>query len=231
MHRSHLIIGLSLGAALACLSPAGAAQAASQVLTYNVEHPTYGNIGTYTNTVSQNGNTADVRTDLHVAVKVVGIPLFRQDATREEQWQNQRLVAFQSETDDNGTKIAVTGKTDGASFVIRSTSNGTLTAPPQVHPSNPWAPFVLQTDTMMSTKTGRVSAVSVKDTGEMMVTLDGRTVRVHQWFVDDEKHQVVWIDDRGVVVAFQTQEDGKPINFVLTNQTASAQPASALANN
>ena len=56
MQRWHLIVGLGVGAAFACVLPVGAARAASQVLTYNVEHPTYGNIGTYTNTVSQDGN-------------------------------------------------------------------------------------------------------------------------------------------------------------------------------
>ena len=200
------------------------------MLTYNVEHPTYGNIGTYTNTVSQNGTTAEVKTELHIAVKMIGIPLFHQDATRDEQWQSQRLVGFVSTTDDNGTNINVTGKADGKNFVITSSSNGNLTAPSQVHPSNPWAPFVLQTDTMMSTKTGNISPVIVKDTGEVMATFDGRQMRVHQWFVEDDKHQVVWIDDRGVVVAFQTVERGDAINFVLKTQTASGDTAPALAN-
>jgi hypothetical protein len=216
---------------LACLAPLGAAQAASQVLTYNVEHPTYGNIGTYTNTVSQDGNSAAVRTDLHIAVKVIGIPLFHQDATREEQWQNQRLVAFKSATDDNGTKIDVTGRADGSGFHIQSTTNGTLTAPPQVHPSNPWAPFILQTDTMMSSKTGKISPVVVRDTGEITMTFDGQPTQVHQWFVDDDKHQVVWVDDRGVVVAFQTEEQGKQVNFVLQRASAAAQPPASVANN
>lgn len=230
MQSLHRIGRLAIAAALASAIPFAMAQAATQVLTYNVEHPTYGNIGTYTNTVSQAGNSANVRTELHVAVKVIGIPLFHQDATREEQWQNQRLVGFRSDTNDNGTKIAVTGQAEGNNFVIRSSSNGDLTAPPQVHPSNPWAPFVLDTDTMMSTKTGRVSAVAVKDTGEVTMTFDGHPTRVHQWFVDDEKHQIVWIDDRGVVVAFQTPEDGKAINFVLTNETATADAPSSFAS-
>jgi hypothetical protein len=52
------------------------------------------------------------------------------------------------------------------------------------------------------------------------VTLDGRPMRVHQWFVDDEKHQVVWIDGRDVIVAFQTQEKGQTINFVLKSEAA-----------
>lgn len=233
MHRSTLIIASAVFAAVFAIAPLDAARAAAtQIYTYKVEHPTYGDIGTYTNTVSQDGNAAEVRTDLHIAVKVIGIPLFHQDATREEHWDNERLVGFESATDDNGTKIGVTGKADANGFIIQSTSNGTLTAPPQVHPSNPWAPFVLQTNMMMSTKTGKVSPVVVKNTGVVDATFDGRTMRVHQWFIDDDKHQVVWIDDRGIIVAFQTEEQGAQINFVLTRDTAAAdpQPPSALAN-
>ena len=225
MRRAILVSSVGILACLGCLISLNGTQAATQVLTYNVEHPTYGTIGTYTNVVSQNGDAADVRTDLHVVVKVVGIPLFHQDATREERWQGKRLVAFNSTTDDNGTKIVVSGQADRTGFVIRSTSNGTLTAPPQVRPSNPWTPFLLHTDTIMSTKTGRVHPVVVTDTGEVTETFDGRSMRVHQWFVDGEKHQIVWIDGSGVVVAFQTQENGSTINFVLKNQIASAPPA------
>jgi hypothetical protein len=229
MRRSHLISALCFCAAFS--APAlRSAHAASQVLTYGVEHPTYGNIGTYTNTVSQTGKNADVRTDLHIAVKIIGIPMFHQDATREEQWQNKRLVGFRSTTDDNGKNIEVNAKADGSNFVINSSTNGNLTAPPQVHPSNPWAPFVLQTDTMMSTKTGKISPVIVTDTGEVMVTFDGRQMRVHQWFIDDDKHQIVWIDDRGVVIAFQTEEQGALINFVLKSDTASADTPPAFAS-
>ena len=38
--------------------------------------------------------------------------------------------------------------------------------------------------------------------------------------LDGEKHQVVWIDGRGVIAAFQTQENGQTINFVLKSDTA-----------
>ena len=218
MRGPRLAVSLSVCAALGCSIPLGGANAAIQVLTYNVEHPTYGTIGTYTNIVSQNGSSVDVRTNLHVAVKVVGIPLYHQDAIRDEHWRDQRLVAFDSTTDDNGTQIVVSGQADRTGFVIRSTSNGTVTAPPQVRPSNPWAPFLLHTDTIMSTKTGRVNRVVVTDTGEVTATFDERSMRVHQWFIDGEKHQVVWIDGRGVIVAFQTQENGQTINFVLKNR-------------
>jgi len=54
-------------------------------------------------------------------------------------------------------------------------------------------------------------AVMVKDTGEAFTTFDNKPWRLHQWFVDGEKHEVVWIDMDGRVVAFQTQQNGTPI--------------------
>jgi Domain of unknown function (DUF6134) len=207
-----------LALAVAGFALVGPAYAGSQVLQYEVEHPTYGRIGTYTNTVDRQGNNVDVETQLHVAVKMLGIPLFRQDADRIEHWQNGRFVGYQSDTDDNGKKIDVTGKAEGDAFVVTSPL-GTFTAPAHVHPSNPWSPQLLDTDTMMSTKTGKVMKVVVTDTGMCNVTFDGQSMRVHQYFVDGEKHQVVWLDPDGTVVAFQTQEEGSPINFVLQHQS------------
>lgn len=202
---------------VACLAEAGPARAASQVLQYKIEHPTFGNIGTYTNTVDRQGNSVDVATQLHVVVKMLGIAMFHQDATRFEHWENGRLVYYQSATDDNGKKIDVTGAAQGNAFVVQSPL-GTFTAPAYVHPSNPWASQLLNTEFMMSTKTGRVMKVVVTDTGETNVTFDGQTMRLHQYFVDSEKHQVVWVDQNGLVVAFQTEEQGSPIKFVLQRQ-------------
>jgi len=195
--------------------PSGLARAATLVLQYQVEHPTYGNIGTYINTVVRDGDRTEVRTEVHIAVRVLGIRLFHQDANRTEDWQNGRLVGFKSGTDDNGKQIDVDGAAQGDGFRINSGVLGVITAPPQVHPSNPWSPQSLETDTMMSSKTGKVTPVVVTDTGEAMMTFDGQTMRLRQFFVDSDKHQVVWLDGRGVVVAFQTEENGAPVNFVL----------------
>lgn len=221
------VLAVAQCAMFGCLLSSSEASAATHVLTYNVESPTYGTIGTYTNRISQDGDTTDVRSDLHVAVKVIGISLFHQDGTREERWQHGRLVAFQSSTDDNGTPFSVTGQAQAGRFVIHTTDNGTVTAPAQVHPSNPWSPSLLQNGTMMSTRTGLLTSVVVKNTGYVNATFDGRTMRVDQWFIDGVKHQVVWIDGRGVIVAFQTEENGHTINFVLKNEAGADQEQSA----
>jgi hypothetical protein len=223
--------GIATAALLATASGGTQAEPASTApltFVYQVEHPSYGNVGTYTNTVVQNGDSVDVQTQLHVVVKVLGIPLFHQDANRLERWEKGRLIAFHSGTDDNGKEIDVDGKAQGDAFIIQSPF-GNFAAPARVHPSNPWAIQSLNTDTMMGTKTGKVMQVVVTDTGEASVTFDGQAMKLHQYFIDGDKHQVVWLDGNGVVAAFQTEEDGTRITFVLKhdNRAAAAQPVPA----
>ena len=87
--------GVSAVAVLAGTLLGGPAWAGVETYLYAVEHPTYGNIGTYTNTVLRSGDNVQVKTKLHIAVKVLGVRLFHQDADRTEEWKDGRLVAFQ----------------------------------------------------------------------------------------------------------------------------------------
>jgi len=208
------IAAMGLLAAASSAAEAGPAPSAPLTFVYEVEHPTYGNVGIYKNTIVQDGDSVDVQTELHVAVKMLGVPLFRQDADRLEHWEKGRLVAFHSGTNDNGKEIDVNGKAQGDAFVIQSPL-GTFTAPARVHPSNPWGMQCLDTDVMMGTKTGKVNNVVVIDTGETNVTFDGHAMKLHQYFIDSDKHQVVWVNEDGIVTAFQTVEAGTPITFVL----------------
>jgi hypothetical protein len=220
------IATVALLAATFGLAHADPAPGAPLTLLYQIEHPTYGTIGTYTNTITQQGDSVDVQTQLHVAIKVIGISLFHQEANRLEHWEKGRLIAFQGATDDNGKEIDINGTAQADAFVIQSPF-GTFTAPARVHPSNPWDLQCLDTDVMMGTKTGKVVKVVVTDTGETNVTFDGQAMKLRQYFIDSDKHQVVWLTDSGVVAAFQTNEDGKPITFVLKRDStaAAAQPA------
>ena len=225
MRRSAGLVALLVLAAATNGVKADPAAPQPQTFLYEVEHPTYGKVGTYSNTVARDGNGMEVTTKLHVADKMLGIPLFHQDADRLEQWQNGRLVAFHSDTNDNGKEIDVVGKAQGDAFVIQSPL-GTFTAPARVHPSNPLGLQSLKTDVMMGTKTGKIDKVVITDTGETNVTFDGRPLRLHQFFVDSDKHQVVWLDDKGIVAGFQTEEDGTRITFILksNDQNTAAQP-------
>jgi hypothetical protein len=191
------------------------ARAADIVYEYKVEHPRYGNIGTYMNVIKSSGDATEVDTELHIAVKLLGITVHREDATRTEKWQGNRLVRFDGVTVTNGTRVEVHGEARDDSFLV-TTPTGTITAPAQVHPSNPWSAMVLDTDVMLGAKTGHVETVTVSGGRVEPVTFDGVDLRLKRYDIVGSKHDSVWIDDRGLPVAFRTEEDGSQIDFVLT---------------
>jgi len=211
--RRGTISGLAVAGALALCPPC--AYAATTVYEYHIEHPRYGKIGTYSNTVKEIGDETEIDSELHVAVKLLGIVMYREDATRVERWKAGRFVAFAGVTVTNGQRIELKGQAQGEEFVI-ATQDGTISVPARVHPSNPWAPSVLDTDLMMSTKTGRIDQVQVSGGGVDGVTFDGKDLRLRRYEITGTKRQFVWLDERGIPVAFRTDQDGTPIDFVLT---------------
>lgn len=216
-----LAAALTLTAALGTLFQPLPALAAQQVYEYRIEHPEYGDIGTYTNIVTRRGDATVVTTALHVAVKFLGIVVYRQEAQRTEQWQGDRFVGFEGITTTNGDKLEVHGQAEGDHFVITS-PRGTVTAPADIHPSNPWSLEVLNSDLMMSTRSGQIFDVRVSDKKEDTVKFDGVPQKVYRYDIFTDKHQVVWVDARGVTVAFRSMEKGTPVNFVLRESSTAA---------
>ena len=207
------------GAVLAAtFAAAGPVAASTETYQYRVIHPTYGDIGTYTNVVDRTGDDTDVHSALNVTVRIVGIVVYRQEAQRVERWRNNRLIGFDGVTITNGNKIEVHGAARGNNFAV-TTPRGTVLAPASIHPSNPWSPMVLNSHVMLSTRTGAVLPARVSGGEEASVSLGGNTLRLHQYEIDSDKRQFAWFDDRGVPMAFRTVEDGTPIDFVLSQAT------------
>ena len=189
--------------------------AASQIYQYRIVHPVYGDIGTYTNVVEKkSGDVTDVETKMDVAVKVLGVVLYSEVAERSEHWQNGRLLSFHSITDTNEQRVEVQGEADGNSFVVTSPS-GTVVAPANVHPSNPWSVIVLNTNMMMSAKSGKLYTVRVRSGEIEDIRTDDNARKVRQYEVDSDTRQFVWLDDHGVPVAFRDEEGETPIDFLL----------------
>jgi hypothetical protein len=222
--RSYSCLAVLLAAALSLAG--GPASAAEAVYEYHIEHPTYGDIGTYSNVVKDFGDHVQIDTVLHVAVKLLGVVVHREDAVRTETWQGGRLVRFDGVTETNGTKLAIHGEARGDQFVV-TTPSGTIAAPATVHPSNPWSANVLNTDMMMSAKSGRVEKVNVSAGTVDQVKFDGKDLRLKRYDIVGGKRQSVWFDDRGIPVAFRIIEDDTPIDFVVTRPPLNAASNSA----
>jgi hypothetical protein len=193
----------------------GAAAESRQTYTYDVEHPRYGNIGTYTDTVTRDGDTRRIDTKMRIAVKVLGITMFREDADRTETWRGGRLVGFDGVTVTNGKSVKIHGRAQGDRFDI-TTPSGTTHAPAGVYPSTPWSAALPNPSFMMSTRSGQV--LPAKETGPepAVVSLYGAQIPVRHYEIQTDKRQDVWLNARGIPVRFRTVEDGTPIDFVLS---------------
>jgi hypothetical protein len=185
-----------------------------RVFQYSVEHPTYGQIGTYTNIVEGTGSETRVSSELHIAVKFLGVTVHRVDATRTELWRGDRLTFFNGVTVTNGDAIRVAGEAMGTHFVITSPT-GTTQAPADVKPSNPWSISLLHDGTMMSTKTGKLFQAHIGSIQADPIGHDGHASGVRRYEVDSDKQEFIWFDERGVAVAFSTEDEGTRIKFVL----------------
>lgn len=217
--RSGSVIASATSALIAAVAMAETtpfpAADAPQVFEYKVNHAVYGEIGTYKNIVERRGEMVAVRSTLDIAVRFLGIPVYRQAGERLERWHGDRLIEFRSVTRKNGETLEVTGEAREDAFVVKG-PDGIVQAPKDVRPSNPWSARMLNAETMMSTTTGKVMPARVKGGGEDIVLFNGSPRKVRRFDVQSDKQEFVLLDERDVPVVIGTEDDGSRVEFVLT---------------
>lgn len=207
----------ALSGAILCAAPAAAAPAPVQKLVYVAHHSRYGRIGTFTNTVTRNGDETDVDTEIRIAVSFVGITVFRQDASRQERWNGGRLVSFHGVTTTNGNSIELSGSAQDDHFVMQKPNGETIVAPASVKLANPWSAAALRGDSMFTPDRGRLDDVKIT-TGSAEIDIGGKPLHVTRYDVfllDGEKKYEVDVDDGGTVDQFVIYSSDGAITFSL----------------
>lgn len=208
---------LALAGAIAATIGIGARPAVADTvrnLVYRVTHSTFGDIGTYSNQIDIANGVMTVKTTAHLAVKMVGIVVHREEAQRTERWQGNRLISFHGLTITDGEPFEVKGQARGNSFII-TTPKGTITAPATVHPSNPISPVSLQTNEMMRVETGKVEPVRVSGGGETTVKVGGAAIPAREFLVGGSVQYRVWFDRNDIPVKFIVYDDSGEVEFSL----------------
>ncbi len=181
---------------------------------YRVSHSTFGEIGSYANTIQPTRDGVTVQTRVDFEVSMLGVRMYRENAERTEQWQGDRLVSFRSITDKGKGPVEVKGEARGNSFLI-SSSQGLVTAPASVHPANPWSANFLSSNTMMRPDSGQIEQVRIGKGQETTIKLDGAVIPAVKFEIDGSTRYTVWIDGRGVPVKFLADDDTGKVTFTL----------------
>ncbi|MFZ0695306.1 MAG: DUF6134 family protein [Alphaproteobacteria bacterium] len=213
---------------IGALAMSGMAHAGQQTYSYTVEHPFYGEIGTFINTVHDADGLVQMDSQLRVEIRVLGIAVFQQDADRSEVWRGNQLISFRSVSHKNGERLEVSGEATDKGFVVTSPSGKTLSTA-NVAPSDPWAIRGLGAAVVVSTESGKIEDIEVSGGEASTVQVQGLSTPVHHFHVrtDTEKDKwEVWLDEHGVPIKFRSIESDTPIDFVLGG---SAAPAASVA--
>jgi len=193
-------------------------RAGQQIYTYSIMHPTYGEIGTLTDTIDRDSETTRIDARLRIAVSFLGVVAFRETSDTAEIMRGDRLISLQSVTDKDGQHIEIHGEAQGDQFVV-NTPAGSFAGPAAIAPSDPGVLKRTGEKTVVFTDTGRIVTVQISDGHYDRVALKGVFVSARHFIVTSVKRQEVWLDDREVPIMFRTVEDGTPIDFVLQNAT------------
>jgi hypothetical protein len=199
------------------------ALAKPQVYTYTVVHPIYGDIGTLTDTIDRSADATRIDSHLHIAVKLLGIVVSRQETDITEIMHGDRLLSLQSVTEKDGRHFEVHGNAQGDQFVVNA-PDGSFTGPATITPSDPWVLKRTGEQTVVFTDTGRITDMHISGGDYETISVNGASVSARHFVVMGNKRQEVWFDSREIPVMFRTVENGTPIDFVLRNAMAAPVP-------
>ncbi len=224
--RPWLFAALSGAIFFAVLFHGGAAEAAAQSFSYKIEHPSYGDIGTYTESIDDQDGVTRIDARLHIAVRILGIVAYREDSSRKETWRANRLISFMSITEKNGQRFEVRGVVDNNHFAV-STPSGVVEAPADISTSDPRVIKRVGPGVIISDKLGKLENVAVSGGEAATVSLLGTSFATHHFRVDTETEPgkwEVWLDGQGVPIKFRSMEAGTPIEFSLSSLPLPAKP-------
>lgn len=126
-------------------------------------------IGVHMVSFRQDGERLVVTTLIDISVKVLHFTAFYLKHEAEEVWQAGRLLAVTSTTDDNGTRLRVSGSVVPAGFRIIG-EEGPFLAPAHLLTSNMlWDTRMLSADRLIDVQYGGVIGLAVKALGPALV--------------------------------------------------------------
>lgn len=185
--------------AFACAPPAERA-------LFRIEHETFGDIGCQVLTFRCDGDRLVVETTVDIAVRMLFFTIYRHEARYRGVWRGDRLVRFESHTDDNGKILEVSARAAGGRVIIDG-PNGRSEAPLTVVPNHPWNHDLIARTLLLDPVDGKVLLVDVTDAGEEAIELDGRRITARKYLVSGDLELELWYDFGGAWLRWRMQDE------------------------
>ena len=171
-------------------------------------------IGVHTIAARHDGTELVLDIAVAIKVKVAFITAYRYEQTRREVWRDGRLIAFESDGNDDGKKAKTSGKLEGDMLVVAG-PDGTQKVRPDIISNSWWNPDLPKQSEVLSTFDSKVLKVGVQDAGEETVDTAKGPVKARHFILPGEVEREVWYDAEGRWVHMRTGRGGTPVDWVL----------------
>ena len=172
-------------------------------------------IGTHRLEFSRQGDELKVDIGTDIAVKMLGIAVYRFEHEGHETWRDGQLVSLESKTNDDGTPhhLAVNAA-DGKLVVNGDARQGDEN--PDVIPASLWNEDLVKQNALLNTLDGSSMDVTVREVGPETVEVNGEPVTATHYSVTGKLERELWYDAAGVLVQVKfAGSDGSEISYVL----------------
>ena len=162
-----------------------------------------------------------VETEIRITVAFLFVTLYSYRLDASETWRGERLVALQSNTDDDGDLYAVRAVAEGDGLVVDAGDNS-WTAPAMIMPSSLWRRDMARGSLLMGVEQGEAIAVSFYDQGRENIVVGCSGMSATKVVVSGELERELWYDEDGMLVHLRLiARDGSAITYVLDERMES----------
>ena len=188
---SRVCLPAFLGLQLILAAPPGNAQMPADGTSSYVVKRDGSPIGTLRITFARDGNRLVATSDYSIKVKLLAIVLYRYDKRMTETYEDGRLIAYETDIDDNGAKSQVRVTRDGDMLSIVH-PKGNLTAPVGLYPSTYWPAATPGQTRLIDSSDGIMVDVKISETAAENLAIDGRTVKSKRYAMTGDLVRDLW---------------------------------------
>jgi hypothetical protein len=149
-------------------------------------------IGTHRISFTREGDDLHVAIDIELAVSFGPITVFRYEHRNRETWRGGKLIALETETNDDGKRYTVSARASDKGLEVTSSANGTFMAPANIIPTSYWNPATLTQTQLLDTQKGRIIDVDIEETGAREAQAGGRAIPVREYRMTGDLKLKLW---------------------------------------
>ena len=207
------------GAAAASTAPVSAEQAErTGTLRFDVKRGG-SKIGTHQVTFRRAGERLTVKVDIDLSVGIGPIKFFRYTHDNTTTWDNGRVVAMKTRTNDDGTDYRVDAtRLDDGRLQVR-TKDGTKTVAGTILPSTYWIAATIEADKLLNTQKGTVEDITVEEDGLDTVETAEGAVQAQRYVIHGALDTHIWYRDMGRWVGLAFDARGERVTYHLVRHT------------